>query len=87
MNIDYLELYSELLGSLFIKIQRETPNYYFINQYPTLGLIPVIGILRATKETKLLQLDKKKNYNDIGFKIINKVNIIPSRINTYRIYD
>jgi len=71
--------------SIYVKVQRETDHYYYINKYPALGIIPTFN-LKCKNDPDLIRISKTdKNLRGNLF-LIRHVNK-PPPINEYRIYE
>jgi hypothetical protein len=85
MEAKYLELESlhdNWIGTIFLKVIKETKNYYFTIQNPYLG---IISNNYKDREKNIIRWDKNK-YDNNGMKIRNVTFHIPSNANRNKIY-
>lgn len=81
--IEIESIYNNWVGTIFLKVIKETKNYYITNQNPYLG---IVSQNYKDREKNIVKWCKTK-YDNNGIKIRNFVNKIPTNIDINKIYD
>lgn len=81
--IEIESLNSNWIGTIFIKVIKETKNYYFTEQNPYLG---IVASNYKDREKNIIRWCKNK-YENNGIKIHKFVSKLPANIDSKRIYD
>jgi hypothetical protein len=86
MEAKYLELesiHNNWIGTIFLRIIKETKNYYITIQNPFLG---ITSSNYKDREQNIIRWNKSK-YDNNGVKIRNVINHTPNNASKNKIYD
>jgi len=83
--MSYLNLkVNGIAESIYVKVQRETDHYYYINKYPTLGINPTFN-LKCKNDPNLVRISKTNIKWRDNLTLLRHVDV-PPPVNDYRIY-
>lgn len=71
--------------SIFIKIHKETSQYFYVNSYPKIGISSKYG-LKVKGDLTKVRLHKTEVLKRHGIHIISKHKSIPIGIEEYRVF-